>query len=277
MTHLDEGQLRTLLDDELFEGDDVAAREHVAECVTCQALMAELNAAHALVGAAIGLLDSAPVPVGAKTAVLARVGGGGADTPSKPTLEASPDISPARPVPSRRGTERVAFARAAMFVLFFGAVVATALPASPVRGWMAEGWNQVIAILAPTQDEPSVASPVSAAPQVGASGGVRLEVAGGALEVLLQDIAPGTELSVLLVDGFQAGAFAAEPARFRTADGLIEVTGASGTVRVDVPRSVEVASIRVNGRMYMTKTGVELDVAGPIVTRTPDEIRLRVQ
>ena len=95
--------------------------------------------------------------------------------------------------------------------------------------------------------------------------------------MLLQDIEPGTELDVLFVDGFQAAAFADQPARFRTADGLIEVTGGSGRVRIDIPRSVEVASIRVNGRMYMTRTGDELDVAGPIVTRTPDEIRMRVQ
>lgn len=277
MTHLDEGQLRTLLDGELFEGDGAAAREHLAECEACQSHQAELVAASALVGAAIGRLDSAVVPAGAKAAVMARVGEGGASISPPPMPEESPDIGPAKPTASRRGTERFAFARAAMLVLFFGTVVATALPASPVRGWLVGGWNQVVAILAPIQDEPAVAAAVSAAPQVPETAGVRLEVLGGELEVLLQDIPAGTELSVFFVDGFQAGAFAAEPARFRTAEGLIEVAGGSGVIRIDVPRSVEVASIRVNGRMYIRKTGEELDVAGPIVTRTSDEIRLRVQ
>jgi len=270
MTHLDEGLLRALIDGETVDGDADSARGHLDECDSCQALQAELRDAGSVIGAALGHLDTVAAPVGAKAAVLARVA-------------TTPDIAPAAPKAQRRGapsfTERFAFARAAILVLFFGAAVATALPASPVRGWIGAGWDRAVELFTgPTRNESAVA-PVDSTPtpQTPESAGVRLEVGDGELVVLLDDIEPGTELDVRFVDGFQAAAFAAQPARFRTAEGRIEVTGASGRVRVDIPRSVEVASIHVNGRMYITKAGDELDVAGPIVTRTPGEIRLRVQ
>ncbi len=257
MTHLDEGRLRTLLDGELSDGDAERARRHLDECDTCQELLLGVREASAVIDAALRRLDTLAPPAGAKEAVLTRVGAGPGD---------------ARDV-------RLTFARAAILVLFFGAVVATALPASPVRGWIAAGWDRAVELFAgPARDE-SGALPADSAlsAQTPEFAGVRLEVETGELLVLLQDIEPGTELEVRLVDGFQAAAFAAPPARFRTADGRIEVIGGSGRVRVDIPRSVEVASIWVNGRMYITKAGDELDVAGPIVTRTPGEIRLRVQ
>ena len=257
MTHLDEGRLRALLDGELSDRDGERERRHLDECDTCRELLVGVQEASAVIDAALRRLDTVTPPAGAKEAVLARVGAGPGD---------------ARGVP-------FTFARAAILVLFFGAVVATALPASPVRGWIAAGWGHAVELFTgPARDE-SASLPVDSAlsAQTPESAGVRLEVETGELLVLLQDVEPGTELDVRLVDGFQAAAFAAPPARFRTADGRIEVIGGSGRVRVDIPRSVEVASIWVNGRMYITKAGDELDVAGPIVTRTPGEIRLRIQ
>ncbi len=257
MTHLDEGLLRALLDGETAEGDTEAARAHLDQCDSCQALSVQLREASALVGAALRHLDTVEPPASAKAAVLARVG---ADARTAPT-------------------ERFAFARAAIIVLFFGVVVATALPASPVRGWLVGGWTRTVALFTgPTPSDNAVASVErEPTPQAAEPAGVRLEVGTGDLVVLLQDIEPDTELEVRFVEGFQAGAFAAQPARFRTASGLIEVIGGSGRVRIDIPRSLEVASIRVNGRMYLTKAGDELDIAGPILTRTSDEIRLRIQ
>ncbi len=283
MTHLDEGLLRALLDGEILDGDMRAAQGHLGECDHCQVLMDELRDASSVIGTALGHLDTAGAPAGAKAAVLARVGGEARSVSPALSAETIPDIS-ATPQARVRGVApaivgRFAFARAAILVLFFGAVVATALPASPVRGWMTEGWQRAVALfLGPTEPESTAAPAESVAPpQTPEPAGVRLEVQTGELVVVLDDIEPGTDLDVRFVDGFQAAVFAAQPARFRTADGLIEVTGGSGRVRVDVPRSVEVASIHVNGRMYITKAGDVLDVAGPIVTRTPDEIRLRIQ
>ncbi len=290
MTHLDEGRLRTLLDVALSEGDAEYARGHLDGCDTCQALLAELQEASAVISVALRHLDTVDAPTGAKDSVLARVGGGLGEawpTPStstaEPTPASTPDLTPAEPEAPRRAApstpHRFTFARAAILVLFFGAVVATALPASPVRGWIAAGWHRAAELFTGTAQDESAALPADSAlsAQTSEFAGVRLEVETGELLVLLQDIEPGTELDVRFVDGFQAAAFAAQPARFRTADGRIEVIGASGRVRLDIPRSVDVVSIQVNGRMYIRKAGDVLDVTGPIVTQTPGEIRFRVQ
>ena len=257
MTHPGEGRLRTLLDGELSDSDAESARAHLDECDSCQALFTGLGEASTVVGVALRHLDTVAPPAGAKESVLARVGMGSGDA-----REA-----------------RFTFARAAIIVLFFGAVVATALPASPVRGWFAAGWDRAVELFTGTAADESAALPADSAlsAQTPESAGVRLEVETGELLVLLQDIEPGTVLDVRFVDGFQAAAFAAQPARFRTAEGRIEVIGGSGRIRVDIPRSVDVASIQVNGRMYIRKAGDELDVAGPIVAQTPGEILLRVQ
>ncbi len=283
MTHLDEGLLRALLDGETVDGGEASAIGHLDECDRCQALLDELRDAGSVVGTALAHLDTVPAPVGAKAAVLAQVGFDVPDATRTPDAAIPQDISPTAPArPTGVAptlTERFAFARAAILVLLLGGVVATALPASPLSGWIAGGWDRAVTLFTgPTQAE-SAATPAESTltPQTPEFAGVSLEVESGELIVLLLDIEPGTELDVRLVDGFQAAAFAAQPARFRTAEGLIEVTGGSGRVRIDIPRSVEVASIHVNGRMYLTKAGDELDVAGPIVTRTSGEIRLRVQ
>ena len=182
MTHLDEGLLRGLIDGEPVEGDMEAARGHLAECESCQALSVQLRAASSLVGAALGHLDSAVVPVGAKAAVFARVDADARDASTMGTTGTVADISPAEPArPSPVApsvAERFAFARAAIFVLFFGAVVATALPASPVRGWITGGWDRAVALFAgPAQTETDVTAETDApAPQVPQSRGVRLEV-----------------------------------------------------------------------------------------------------
>ncbi len=286
MTHPGEGRLRTLLDGELSDSDAESARGHLDECDSCQALLTRLGEASTVVGVALRHLDTVALPAGAKESVLVRVGMDPRDArEASSTSTAEPtrtlDITPAEPTapPAPPVPHRFAFARAAILVLFFGAVVATALPASPVRGWITSGWDRAVELFTGTAADDSAAIPADSAlsAQTPESGGVRLEVETGELLVLLQDIEPGTELDVRFVDGFRAAAFAAQPARFRTAEGRIEVIGGSGRIRVDIPRSVDVASIQVNGRMYIRKAGDELDVAGPIVAQTPGEIRFRVQ
>ncbi len=76
--------------------------------------------------------------------------------------------------------------------------------------------------------------------------------------------------------GGLARAFARDPASFRNAPGLIEVSGALDLVFVDLPEAATVVSIEVNDRMYVRKEGDRIDVPGPVEEQTTDEIRLRV-
>ena len=157
--------------------------------------------------------------------------------------------------------------------------MATALPASPLRGWIGSGWDLAVELFRGAQGEPAppLGPPAAEAPaQTPEPAGVRLEVGGGDLLVRLVDAAPGTELDVRLTDGFQAAVFAPPPAGFRTSEGRIEVTGGSGRVRVDLPRSVRAASIEVNGRISVRKVGDRLDATGSVVRRSDGEVLLRV-
>lgn len=277
MTHLDEGRLRALLDGELGEDRAEAARAHLAECGACSARLAEAEREAVRVGSALRRLDTAPVPAGAREAVIARVGSVAAAAAPVP-IESR---KPSRPHPrrARRRFGRSSLLRAAALVLGFGGLVATALPASPLRGWIGSGWGLAVEFFRGARGEPapSLEPPAAAAPtQAPEPAGVRLEVPGGELLVRLAEAAPGTELDVRLTDGFQAAVFAPPPAGFRTSEGRIEVIGGSGRVRVDLPRSVGAASIEVNGRISVRKVGDRLDALGSVVGRSEGEVRLRV-
>ncbi len=89
-------------------------------------------------------------------------------------------------------------------------------------------------------------------------------------------IGSGTLIVVRMVPGGAAGAFADDPATFRTAEGRIEVIGASGQVLVDLPQDAASASIEVNGGIYVRMEGGRIEASGPIEARLTEEIRLRV-
>ena len=258
MTHLGEGRLRTLLDGELSDSDAESARAHLDECDSCQALFTGLGEASTVVGVALRHLDTVAPPAGAKESVLARVGMGSGDA-----REA-----------------RFTFARAAIIVLFFGAVVATALPASPVP-WVVRRW---------------LGSRRGALHGNGSRRKCR--TAGGQCP-----LGPDTRVGRRSPRGGDRGAPRPTPGyRARDRAGCTLRGRISGRcVRRPAPRAFAprrgvsrslgaragYASTfrglwtwhpyRVNGRMYIRKAGDELDVAGPIVAQTPGEILLRVQ
>jgi hypothetical protein len=249
MTHLDEGRIRAFLDGE--SGDDLdSVRRHLEECGSCSDLLAQIEARSVVVERALGLLDTVGPNPHARDRVRAMVE---TESPIETRTHADADT-------------RISFAKAAVIVLFLAAGGAAALPSSPVRAWLAErvrGGASAIPESTQTADEPA---PV----------GVRLDVETGALAVSLVEVEPGTLVIVRWVEGTRAAALAGTGARFRAADGRIEVTAVSDSISVDLPLDVAEVSLEVNGRMYLRKMGERLDVAGPVITRSPEEIRLRV-
>ena len=81
---------------------------------------------------------------------------------------------------------------------------------------------------------------------------------------------------VRLVPGGEAAAFAGEPATFHMAEGRIEVIGAANVVFLELPLEAAGASIEVNGGIYLRRVGEQLDVTGPTVARTEEQIHFRV-
>ena len=285
MSHLDDGRLRALIDEELGDADTGAVRLHLEDCDACRHRMVELEGRATLVAQALGQLDTAAPTAGARAAVLERIG-------SSPREER---VVPIRPMASVEHAEskgraralRTPLTRAAILVLFLGAGVVTALPASPVRGWIAAGWARAADLFDSPDDAGIPAGPTEEATpptpdgvvgsQSATPAGVRLDATGEEISIVLRGIGAGTLIVVRLVPGEEAGAFADDPATFRTAEGRIEVIGAADRVFVDLPRDAAAASIEVNGGIYFRKEGDRIDVAGPIEARTTEEIHLRVR
>ena len=285
MSHLDDGRLRALMDEELGDADAGAVRLHLEDCDACRHRMFELKERSTLVTRALGRLDTAAPSAGARHAVLERIGSSPGEERVGPTRpEAS--LEPAESK-GRAGALRTPLARAAILVLFLGVGVVTALPASPVRGWIAAGWARAADLFDSQNVAGTPASPIeeatprtpdgSVGAQSGTPAGVRLDATGEEISVVLRGIGAGTLIVVRLVPGGEAGAFADDPATFRAAEGRIEVIGAADRVFVDLPQDAAAASIEVNGGIYLRKEGDRIDVTGPIEARTTEEIHLRVR
>lgn len=158
-------------------------------------------------------------------------------------------------------------------ILLLTAAGAYALPGSPVRSWIRsalDGEAPVAATATPT----TPAAPESAKRMEGT--GVRLSVPSGALRVVLRDAAPGAEIRVALVPGTEAAVYAPAGSRFTSATGRVEARLAPGEVRVELPTGVDPVSLEVGGRTYLRSTDAGLDVSGPVISRTADEILFRV-
>jgi hypothetical protein len=97
------------------------------------------------------------------------------------------------------------------------------------------------------------------------------------LEIVLSGVPDGTPLAVTLVEGELAAVYAPAGTRFQSGDGRIfaavDATTSGASLRVEIPRGTTLASLEVNGRMYLVKEGDRLDLPGPSGDRTETEIR----
>lgn len=152
-------------------------------------------------------------------------------------------------------------------ILLVTAAAAYAWPGSPVRQWMrGSAAPETITTAAP-------AALTAPAPE---EAGVRVSVAGGALRVVLQEAAPGTEIHVRMIPGAEAAVYAPSGSRFTSAAGRLEARLTPGPVRVELPRGVDPVSLEVGSRMYLRGTDAGLEVTGPVTSRTDDEIVFRI-
>ena len=268
MTHLDEGQLRALLDDELSDAEAGVARVHVGGCDECAQLLARVDTQGVAAREAIAILDVPAPAARAREAVLARVHG--------------TSSSSERPIPREASVGawapfHLTLKRAAVIVLLLTGLAA-ALPGSAVRAWMVSGWRVAVEAFTGAESGAQPATTeLATSGQESDEAGVQFEVTDEPLRIVLTQIEPGSLVVVRFIEGRRA-AFSGSDARFRrTADGRFEVTGGSGTIRIDVPRTLAGASLRVNERIYLTVAGDRIDATGPIEAQTPEEISFRVR
>jgi hypothetical protein len=247
--HLDEGQLRALLDDELDV--QAEARRHLTSCRACTDRLERVEARRRTVASALAALDTAAPSADAREAIRKRAG-------LEPRVTgAEAGVSPAR----------LSFAKAAMIVLFLGAGgAAAALPGSPIRAWLSVRTDATSSDAVESQ----LAQPVEPA-------GVRLDVGRGSLVVSLEEVRIGTVIVARWVDGTRASALAGSDARFRTSEGRIVVSEVADSIRLELPRAASDVAVEVDGRMYLRRVSGRIEVTGTVLAESPDEIRLRVQ
>lgn len=251
MSHFTEGVLQAYLDDEVAADTRAQVAAHVSGCNACAARLQELRDLDTAFTAALQGVDVTPTPAGALAELRMR--------------------ARRRPFASRWAASRTALARAAMLVLGITLVAAATVPGSPVRGWLAKVWSSVTA-----DHEPVSPVTTQEAPAAPAEEPTRTGIAPddqGRIRILLQSLATGSRVHVVLVDGERAAVEAT--GRFRTAAGLLEVTGGSGEIRISLPRNVESATVEVDGRLYVTKEGADLRFLGPAADTVGAELIFR--
>ncbi len=305
MTHLDDGTLLTLLDDELATDRRAAVTSHVDRCAVCAERLDELERERSLLAATLPALDVDPSLGAAREAILAHVRGAEsatghpasrADGPSsvgggagRQEAAEVPDTSepaervarlPRRTEGPKRATPRwwrPELAKAAGLLLVFAAAAAAAIPGSPVRSWLADVVRPSDLPSPAAESAAEAAADAVSEPEGGPQEvGIQMDPGGGELVVSLSGLPQGAEVQVRLVAGIRSWVYAAEGARFQTRPGAVVADVPGEYVRVELARSLALASVEVDGVLYLRKTGDRLELAGPQRDSTEAEIRFEV-
>ncbi len=257
MSHWDEGRLMAYLDEEL-PAEDVAVLEgHVAACSNCSSSLDALESGAARIRRELPAFD-VPAPLLRVRATLAGRSRARAGSASRRPADG------AREAPTRRRsgwwTRRSRLAQAAT----------AAVPGSPVRTWL----DRVRGVEAPA-DASVVPSPVGVAPSP--EGGVRVGPDAGRIRVQLNDVPPGEEIRVTIVDGEEAAVFAPPGTRLYSGPGRLEANFTSGPLRIELPGQGRDVSLEADGRVVLRIVGGMIELTDTTALRDETEIRLRLQ
>lgn len=264
MTHATEGQLVAWMDGEIDDSAAAELSDHLAVCAACAGELSELRRLSASAHAALGLLDASP-----------------------PMLRARASIAAAR-VRSGSGRGRrlswaglSGFARAAMLVLALAGVATAVVPGSPVRIALEATFARVAEVVqgAPDAEPMPAPAPPTEAPAPSETMGMAILPADGRVRVVLHAPAGIVDVHVRLVDERRARvetATAQPDVRLRSAAGRIEVIGlTTGEVRIDIPRTVPLATVEIGGVVHVFKDGGRLQLAGPAGSDGGTAVRFR--
>lgn len=253
MTHLDEGQL-------LAVRDEQSRDEHLAACPLCRQSLDELRHRREVVSGALATLDVPTDLEAARARVRARVAAQSASSPGVASLTPRP----------RRALWSLSRAAGLLLVTAAGL---SALPGSPVRSWV----SRVLAPETPEARSEAVTAPTTeTAPSEPEVTGIRLSVPRGPLRVVVIGAEAGAEVRVRWVPGSDAAILAPIGSRFTSGEGRLEARVTSGPILVELPRGIVPVSLEVGGRIYLRSTDAGLDVPGPLAERSDSEIVFRI-
>ncbi|MFH1764785.1 MAG: anti-sigma factor [Gemmatimonadota bacterium] len=258
MGHPDEGLMQALLDGEVGGAEADALRAHLKGCLECRAGAEALEEASRKTTRALFLVDTEPRFEDARSRVLAKSRQRG------------------RKRPTAAGSS-ISLPRAASIALLLTGAVVTALPGSPVRRWMVQGWQ---ALTESAQTDSGLQEPGGAGRDQGAlpSGGGIPETGASipssteGVEIWIHSLLPEAELRVVWTNGDEAWVHAGEGTRFNLVAGRLEAFSPPGSVRVEIPRNLEQVTLWLNGSVLLGKSGGEVEIVGPVQQRTPSEI-----
>lgn len=259
MGHPHSGLIQAFLDGEAVGQEAEELRAHLERCTECQAVLHELEVASQHSAQALFLLDQEPDLVKARQRIFES-----------------------QPISTAKGPGAwwaISLPRAASIALLLTGALVTALPGSPVRRWMAEGWQALTRVPSerPRLEEgpeiPGSPDPLlQEAPPLPETG-AGIPALGNGVEIWIHDLSADAELRILWTDGEEAWVFAPEGTRFNRTDGRLEAFGPPGDVRVEIPRSFARVTVGLNESVLLRKSGEEVEILGPVQERTPSEIR----
>lgn len=246
MTHLDEGTILAVRDGDWAED---FAQAHLTQCVDCSGELGQARTRATHITDSLAALDEDVDVETAKAAVRGRL-----------------DVTRGRTARAGQWTRWSLGKAAALLLLAAG--TASALPWSPVRSWWRTSAPEPSAV--PARAEP--AQTVEGA----SGGGIAVPVDDGRIAVIVRGAATGASLEVVWVDEPTATVSAPPGSDFTYAGGRAEVDAAAGPIRVELPRAVRLATLEVDGVVYLARSGERLDVAGPVVEWDESHIRFVV-
>jgi len=246
MTHVDAGTIAALRD-ELTP--DAPAYAHVRTCSACVAALAEASARAAHIADGLAALDVPVDLAAAKVKTRARL--------DRTRTQAHGARWRSWPL-----------GRAAV-LLALGAGAASALTWMPLRNlWpVREATPAVEPAVAPTTEPTPV--------QLPSTSGISVDVAGGAIDVIVRGAQPGATLQVLWASGTTARVAGPAGTGFTYGEGRLQVDATPGDLLLELPRGAR-STVVVDGRVVLERSADGVTASARVLARTDDLVTLEI-
>jgi hypothetical protein len=256
MNHVAEGTLISYLDGALPLPARAEVDHHLKACSACAFEAEELRVAAREFRTALAVAD-VPIPLLAARARLEDL------------------LAPSRAVdisPWRKARRTPAFLKAAAVVLLVAGGASAAIPGSPLNRLASEIAQLASRLVAgePEPETPVVQVPVEQAPTTGWG----VTPVNNRIRISIRGMSDGLRMTVRLVDeatAFVTPSSSQEIPSAKSGGGVLELTNVTSELIVEIPRSVNRATIEVNGVPYYTKNGSDIRILQAAQESAADE------